>query len=97
MRFITKYQLNLSAMDYKSIITDIKEILRFKLYYMYIINAVSLIRTFHLSKQNFEPIIIIIIIHTPKNLGAKKIERERDKEGQWTAGLFRVANRGLKG
>ena len=42
-------------------------------------------------------IIIIIIIHTPKNLGAKKIERERDKEGQWTAGLFPVANRGLKG
>ena len=40
-------------------------------------------------------IIIIIIIHTPKNLGAKKIERERDKEGQWTAGMFSVANRGL--
>ena len=43
-------------MNYKSIITDIKEILRFKLQYcMYIINAVSLIRTFHLSEQNFEP------------------------------------------
>ena len=26
-----------------------------KLYYRYIINAVSLIRTFHLSEQNFEP------------------------------------------
>ena len=42
-------------MDYKSIITGIKEILRFKLYCMYIVNAVSLIRTFHLSEQNFEP------------------------------------------
>ena len=27
-----------------------------KLYCRYIINAVSLIRTFHLSEQNFEPI-----------------------------------------
>ena len=42
-------------MDYKSIITDIKEILRFKLYCMYLVNAVSLIRTFHLSEQNLEP------------------------------------------
>ena len=42
-------------MDYKCIFTDIKEILRFKLYCMYIINAVSLIRTFHLFEQNFEP------------------------------------------
>ena len=42
-------------MDYKSIVSDIKEILHFKLYCMYIINAVSLIQTFHLSEQNFEP------------------------------------------
>ena len=42
-------------MDYKSIVSNIKEILHFKLYCMYIINAVSLIRTFHLSEQNFEP------------------------------------------
>ena len=42
-------------MDYKSIFTDTKEILHFKLYCMYIIIAVSLIRTFHLSEQNFEP------------------------------------------
>ena len=41
-------------MDYKSIITSIKEILRFKLYCMYI-NGVSLIQTFYLSEQNFEP------------------------------------------
>ena len=41
-------------MDYKSIITDIKEILRFNLYCMYIINATLLIPIFHLSEQNFE-------------------------------------------